>query len=603
MLKVRRIGTLVQALLMGTVMSTGVVATGAVIMGCEGDDRAPETHVKRLTDPVKRTAAVERLIQMYNDKVTAQRTLDREAEANKAKADDVLRPVLDVIVQPLADLAEKADLDQKTQGQLLAMLADTRDKRAIPALVKAIDSYKMDDKRPEEFDTNIGNVVRNLGEMKATEAGDALFKVFQATRYSWPKAQNKTFARTLQDALIAINDPKWADGLIKLLDTPIKTLNAKEQRTIADQMYWQTVSALILGNIKSEKAVPSLIKVVLSPFKGPVGVTAISALIKIGKPSIDAGVSLLTGKDAELAKYAEEEFLRALEDKGEKVDDKKKADAKKAYLDNAVIIVSNIGRAECTAPMLAQLESGDETSDVIIARELYKLPKDQKVTDAYKKVWDDTKLDATIPGGAKAKQVLTEAVANFADPALAALIGQAAHDFKTGEAADIADLQDAALVALLKVGGPAQLDLIEKLAAKTRDGAPIGKAYEKELKIVRDLLKECGDKPDAWLKKLESPEAQKDSGFVGIKSAYMVAALGGDAVRAKLVERRLATQNAAVSFTIESMVDRLSPQGDKDAVEKFQAFIDKAVASRDEQRLNSVSNLKTVTNRLRARAQ
>jgi len=266
-------------------------------------------------------------------------------------------------------------------------------------------------------------------------------------------------------------------------------------------------------------------------------------------------------------------------------------------------VVANIGRAECAAPMLEQLEKGDETSDVIIARELYKLPKDQKVTDAFKKVWDDTKLEATIPGGMKAKQALTEAAASFADPTLAGAIGQAAHDLKTGEAGDIVDVQEAALVMLLKAGGPAQLDLIEKLAAKTSEGTPLGKGFEKELKIVRDLLKECGDKPDAWLKKLESPEAQKDSGFVGIKSAYMVAAFGGDAVRAKLVERRLATANAAVAFAIESMIDRLSPQGDKDAVEKFQAFIDKAVSSRDEQRANSVSNLKTVTNRLRARGQ
>jgi hypothetical protein len=594
MLKVRRIGTLVRALMMGTVMTTGVVATGSVLIGCEGDDKAPETHVKRLSDPIKRTAAVERLIQMYNDKMTNDKQ-DRNGPA--------VKPLLDVIVQPLADLAEKADLDQKTQGKLLAMLADTRDPRVVKALVKAVDSYKMDDKRPEEFDTNMNDVVRNLGEMKATEASDALLKLFQSTRYSWPKAQNKTFGRTLQDTMIAINDPKWEDGLIKLLEAPIKTLNNKEQKAIADQMYWQTVSALILGNIKSQKAVPTLLKVVLTPFKGPVGVTAISALIKIGKPSIDAGVKLLTGADAELAKYAEEEFLRALEDKGEKVDDKKKTDAKKAYLDNAVIIVANIGRAECVAPMLEQLEKGDETSDVIIARELYKLPKDQKVTDAFKKVWDDTKLEATIPGGMKAKQALTEATANFADPTLAAAIGQAAHDLKAGEAADIADVQDSALVMLLKVGGPAQLDLIEKLAAKTREGTPIGKGYEKELKLVRDLVKECGDKPDAWLKKLESPEAQKDSGFVGIKSAYMTAAFGGDAVRGKLVERRLVTSNAAVAFTIESMIDRLSPQGDKDAVEKFQAFIDKAVSSRDEQRASSVSNMKTVTNRLRARGQ
>jgi hypothetical protein len=583
MVKVLRLGTVVRALMMGVVTTSGVLATGAVVVGC-ADEQAADTHVKRLTDPIKRTASVERLIQMYNDKMTVDKQ-DRNGPT--------VKPLLDTIVPPLADLAEKADLAQKTQGQLLAMLADTRDPRAVKALVKAIESYKMDDKRPDDFDTNMNDVVRNIGEMKSPETSGALLKLFSSMHYSWPKAQNKQFGRTVQDAMIAINDPKWEDGLIKLLDAPIKTLNNKEGKAIADQMYWQTVSALILGNIKSQKAVPSLIKIVLSPFKGPVGVTAISSLIKIGKPSIDAGVALLTGQNAELAKYAEEEFLRALEDKGEKVDDKKKADAKKAYLDNAVIIVANIGRVECVEPMLAQLEKGDETSDAVIARELYKLPKDQKVTDAFKKVWDATKTDA--------KQPLTEAAASFADPALAEAIGRAALDLKVGEAAEIADAQDAALIMLMKVGGPAQLDLIESLAQKPREGSPIGKGYEKELKIVRDLIKECGDKPDAWLKKLETPEAQKDTGFVGLKSAYMAASLGGETVRAKLVDLRLTTSNPAVAFTIESMVDRLSPQGDKAVVEKFQAYIDKALASKDEQRMNSVSNMKTVVNRLRAR--
>lgn len=598
MVKVLRIGSVVRALMMGIVSASAVVVTGSVMLGC-ADEQAAETHVKRLTDPVKRTASVERLIQMYNDKMTLDRQ-DRNGEH--------VKPLFGAILGPLSELAEKGDLDQKTQGKLLAMLADTRDPRVVKALVKALDSYKMDDKRPDDFDTNMNDVVRNIGEMKTLEAGEAILKLFSSMHYSWPKAQNKTFGRTLQDTMTALNDPRWEDGLIKLLDAPIKTLNNKEAKAIADQMYWQTVSALILGNIKSQKAVPALIKVVLSPFKGPVGVTAISALIKLGKPSIDAGVALLTGANPALAKYAEDEFLRALEDKfatenkGEKVDDKKKADAKKAYLENAVIIVSNVGRAECIAPMLAHLEKADETSDSIIARELYKLPKDEKVTAAFKKVWDDTKIDATV-SGANAKQMLTEAAPNFADQKLATAIAQAAEEMKPGEGDDVVDLQDAALVMLMKIGGPAQLDLLEKLALKQREGKPIGDAYKKELPVVRAMIKECGDKPENWLKKLGGPDAQKETGFVGIKAAYMAAALGGESVRGNLVDVRLTAANAAVAFTLESLIDRLAPKGDQVNVEKLQGYLDRALSSRDEERIRSVANLKTVVGRLRARAQ
>src|SRR5207253_2582627 len=182
MLKVRRIGPLVHALVVGMAAPCALGATAAMVAGC-ADENAPETHVKRLSDPVARTRAVDRLIQMYNDKMTVDKR-DRNGEHVKA--------VVDAIVPPLADLALKGDLDQKTQGELLSMLADTRDPRAVPALVKALDGYKPDDKRPDDFDLKMNDVVRNLGEMKAPEASDALLKLFQNMHFSWPKAQEKT---------------------------------------------------------------------------------------------------------------------------------------------------------------------------------------------------------------------------------------------------------------------------------------------------------------------------------------------------------------------------------------------------------------------------
>ncbi len=598
MFKVARIGTLVHALGIGALAASGTIAAATMVAGC-ADENAPETHVGRLNDPIKRTASVERLIQMYNDKMTTDKQ-DRNGPE--------VKPLLDKIVQPLADLAEKGDLDQKTQGTLLAMLADTRDPRAMKALVKALDTYKPDDKRPDDFDANINDVVRNLGEMKAADASDVLLKLFTELHASWPKAQNKTFYRTVRDAMLQINDKKWEEPLIKLLDAPIKTLSNRELKTITDQMYWQTVAAEILGNLKSQKAVPNLMKVVLTPFKGPVGVTAISALIKIGKPAIDGGVKLLNGEDAELKKYAYDEFLRALEDKGEKIDDKKKKDAEKAYLDNAVIIVTSIGSAECVDPLLAAIDKGDDTSDAIIASKLFMLPADAKVTAKFKEIWDKTKIAAQSPGGGNTKVGLTDVAGSFLDQALATAIGKASLDLKGDSPEDTtpSEVQDMALQTMMKVGGPNDMDLIDKLAAKEIDEggkkSTVGKAYEKELKSVRALVKDCGDKGDCWFKKLEGPDAQKDSGFVGIKAAYMAAIYGGDGARTKLIAIRQNLANPAVAFVVESMIDRLSPKGDKEGADKLQAIIDKAMASKDEDRQRSVTNLKTVVNRMRARA-
>ena len=59
-----------------------------------------------------------------------------------------------------------------------------------------------------------------------------------------------------------------------MLEPPIKTRNARaveDLNDVRDQMYWQTVSCLLLGNMKSQKAVPALLKVVITPFKGVQG--------------------------------------------------------------------------------------------------------------------------------------------------------------------------------------------------------------------------------------------------------------------------------------------------------------------------------------------
>ncbi len=604
MFKVRRIGPLVRALLLGAVAPGTVALAATTVAGC-ADENAPETHVKRLGDPVLRTRAVERLIQMYNDKMTTDKR-DRNGEH--------VKPLLDAIVQPLADVAEKGDLDQKTQGNLLAMLADTRDKRALNALVKALDGYKPDDKRPDEFDSKMNDVVRNLGEMKAAEASDALLKLFQNMHFSWAKAQDKTFSRTIQDAMVAIGDKKWEDALIKMLEPPIKTRNAKalaDLNAAKDQMYWQTVSCLLLGNMKSTKAVPALMKVVITPFKGEAGGTAMSGLIKIGKPASDAVAKLLAGQDPDLQKYAEDEFMRAAEDKGDlndKTKEKITKDSKKAYQDNATFMMANIGSKEGISVLLGAIDKGDETSDVLIATKLSMLPADAKVTEAFEKVWKVTKLNATIPPSQdNARMALVEAAGGFLDQGLAQRVAQAALDEKVtpDDAETIADIQDSSLVMLMKLGGPAQMDLVDKLADKTRgEGAQktkLGKQYEKELKIVRDAVKECADKGDCWMKKLTGNEAQKGSGFLGIKSAYMSAIYGGDGARGKLIEARMSGQlsNAGVAFVTETMIDRLAPNGDKDGADKLQTLIDKAVAAKDE---GPVSNLKVVVNRMRARA-
>jgi hypothetical protein len=70
-----------------------------------------------------------------------------------------------------------------------------------------------------------------------------------------------------------------------------------------DQLFWQTVSAQVLGELREKSAVELLMKVILDPAKGDVAQTALLALVKIGQPSVDAATKLLEGKDTQLKDF------------------------------------------------------------------------------------------------------------------------------------------------------------------------------------------------------------------------------------------------------------------------------------------------------------
>ena len=171
----RRITPLLRALLLGTAVTTSAAVTVGTLAGCS-DPQDPQTHVDNLSDPMKRTQAIKRLLQFYEDAMTKD---DKNREGENVK------PLLDTVVPPLTELAKGGELDERTQGEVLAFLADSRDPRALPAIQKALDDYRPDDKRAEEYDTKIGDVVRNLGEMHragqlkdAPDIKQALFKIF-----------------------------------------------------------------------------------------------------------------------------------------------------------------------------------------------------------------------------------------------------------------------------------------------------------------------------------------------------------------------------------------------------------------------------------------
>jgi HEAT repeat protein len=591
-----RITPLLSSLLLGTAAAAGVTLAAGALAGC-ADETEPETWVKRLEDPATRPGAVSRLIQFFDDKMSK-----NSGDRNSAE----VKALLDQIVQPMAERCVAGDLDERTNAKLVKFLSDSRDQRAEACYLKVLKDWKPEQK---EAETNVRWVARAVGAMKLKTAAAPMMDVFTNLRVSKLKQEPELY-RDVHDALLQLADASYEAPLIERLNRPI-TADKKDVANLRDEVYWQTTAAEILGHLKSAAAVKPLIKVAISPLKADVALNAIYALIKIGKPSVGPTVALLKGQDKELVEYSKDQNLKAAAGPDGKVPESAGKSAEKAYIGAAAIVLAAIGREEATGPMLealGSLEKGDDLSRAIIARELPKLPKTPEVIKAFQAVFEKLPTSLSIPPGNGARESLLENAGYFFDASLVPWIVKQAVDLK-GEAEDVDSIRSTSLQTALKLMTPDQQGDVEKLftvKATGPDGkaTTLGKAFEKENKITRDLLAACGTKVDCYMGKLVEPASQEEATqFQGIKSAYMIGILGGPEVRQKLVDALPRVPNAALRFVSSQIIDHDSPKGDTALAATLQKMIEDAEATKDGNKISGNAPFKMVVYRLNARAQ
>jgi hypothetical protein len=659
----RKFASMFRTVLLGAAVSSAAIVmtatvAGSTLLGC-ADQNAPETYVERLNDPRRRVASVKRLIRFYEDAMTRDK---------KDRSGPTVKALLDKIVPPLAKVAMSGELDERSQAPLLSFLADTRDKRVLPILAKALDAYRPDDRSPEDYDGAIIDVVRGLGHMARhgqldnADIKKGLLKLFKGLQAFSPKGQNKKFYQVLNGTLLDVADPAWAPELIAMLNVEIKSTKKKAKKKVLNQIFWQVTSAELLGQLKSKKAVRPLIKVVLTPFKTPVHSTAINALIKIGAHAIAESVKLLDGSDTEFEEYAASEYLRSKEDQGAKVNAAVEKNAKKHASIQGVVVVAFMGTSACVDPMLAALDKGDKSMKAFVAGQLFKLPASEAVTARFKKVYDSTDLGTKTPRGGYAKEGLAGSVETYFDLPLAKWLGQGMLGRMRGEKEDVDALRQAALPTLIKAATPETWDMVDKIYAMfppikgradkfftkglaekkeqgpfseqqivdkiialelttftfrdAKDGAkhrPMQNsvtfqnalrrtAYVKAMKNGKKVLDECKIDVACYVKKLTSKEGQnRKTDIIGLKSAYMAAALGGEAIKPKLVAALPKIRNLGVRSQVALAIDRLSPKGDKAAVTAMKKLVDTAAATRIQSKINAVKGLKQYIYRLEAR--
>lgn len=615
-----------------SLVAAALLALTAAAPGC-ADENDPATWVKRLDDPTKRVASITRLVQFFEDAMT-----NDKGDRNGAK----VKPVLDKIADPLNAQCVKGDLDEKSMAKVVKFVSDARDARGEPCLQKVLKDYKLG-----SGEENVRWATRAVSAMKLKSAAAPLWEVFTKMRVSNEKVGN--VYRDVSDAMMALQDPSWESGLIDLLKRPIKTPDPKNKEEFSnakDQVFWQVTSAILLGNMKSTKAVDPLIRILLTPSKSVVAIDAMNSLIKIGKPASDAAAALLKGENKDLEQYARDEALRFA---GDKPDEKAKKLAKTVYVEKAAFIMATIGREDAVDVLLAAMDKAkadagaggakpaapaapkppagkdkdkkdadDDSasaiqsraaiSRVLIAQQLAQLPKSEKVTKAFLATLTETPITLAMPVGASAREALLEKAADFFDPTFVPVIVKEAVDAK-GEEGDLVGMREKTLEVAMKIAKSdqvAELDKLYNMKVTGPDNKPttFGKAFENEYKLMQGLFKDCGDKGSCYLDKLLDPASHGEKkSYLGIKAAYMVGMLNFAEGKPKLVDGVQKAVNEQQRYMCLKLIDQFSPKGDKAIAEQLQKMIDSASESKDEARIANMRNVRTILYRLNARAQ
>jgi len=506
-----------------------------------------------------------------------------------------VKRLVDSIVLPLVQACTEDNVDPETRSKIIYLLFYTQDLRAAPCFVKTLQKYV-----PEENDGDVGIAARAVGVLKLKDAAEPLFKVFNNLHPGKPKGA--LAYRDVHESVLALSDPSWEMPCALTLAMPIR--DRKDIETLKLEAFRQVTCAGVLGRLRSVTAVPNLARILLSPLKSDVQSTAINALIRIGKPAIPELVTILRGTDKAYVEYAKQEYVRSNTDEAGKVSARAVKEASRAYLNPAAVMLGSIGHGDAAAPMLEVLKNADPIDKVIIARELLKLPHTPTNVDAVKRVYEKTPLDLTIPPGMGGRSALLEQFSYTFD---AQLIPWLVKDTlaQKGDDDDLEELRGNAFVLAMKLAKFDQLAELDKIARlPASGGSTIGKGYEKEFKLTKNLLSECRDELECYFVKLGNPDSHiGNQQFVSIKAMYMIGVLGGPDARAKLIELLPKILGDAARFVAVQIIDHFSPKGDPAIARQLQQLYDDAVATKNPGKQAEVSYFPQFIGRLEARAQ
>jgi len=575
----RTVVSLIRSLVLGTATTTtATVMVASVLVGCK-DESQPDFWVEKLSDASWKARAVKRLEQFFEDAVTK--------NGNDVKAAEV-QELINKTVDPLTKCyVEDYDaLDSKTRVSLIQLLASFKDKRTEPALKKAFEQFIKTPATAKD-ESDVKWAAKATGDLKLESLAGPMVEAFTKLRAS-TMLGGVTY-KDYSESMLDMPSKSWVGPLTARLEREI-TPPGKDKALIdpfKDELFWQTTAAQLLGIIGDPAAVVPLMKVMLDPNKVDVQTTAALALVKLGKPTVDAASALIAGK-GDLVAFSLRRIkeITGKEEKGT------------PYVATAALVLGSTGRSDAAPALVAALNAEkDASTKAVIARELAKVPATADTLAAFKSAYESMTLETEIPPGGGALEALTEAAGQFYDPSLVDwLLDRAAKTKGSGD--DLKSYQAAVTQTVMKLAKADQLPAV-KAAVDKYGSADI---EQKLYKLVEAQVKACGDRAACYVAAIQKSENQdQNTQFAGVKAGYMIAILGDNAARDELLGAIDGIKNAAVRYVAASAIDHLTPKGDKGVSAKLNAIITKNAKSSDREKAAIDNGLKQVMYRIDAR--
>jgi hypothetical protein len=257
-------------------------------LGCHADDNDPKGQAAELDDPVRREHAIGRLYSIFSERLSAAKG-DRAAPALKEFADMTSEQLVKTYVEQHA-------VDTQNGLKILQLMAEMRDARAVPALVKALEWQA---EVSEDHAVTAASTLATL-DVPADRRGDVIEHVGAALK-------RVTGARPI--------DNRMRKGFIELLGklkdkraTPVLLEIALRQEE-SQNFLFNKLAAQQLVHIADPSAVGQLVKALymfdMAEPKMRMEEDAEAALVAIGRPAVAPLLDAARGKNEEVNKLVD----------------------------------------------------------------------------------------------------------------------------------------------------------------------------------------------------------------------------------------------------------------------------------------------------------